>query len=359
MPKRMKQQRVKKQRVPKPVKIARPKIRDLRVILKGAITVSLQNRIATLGYALAWYDGAIPYLLQKGLLAPDARKKLELAVKARKQGMGTNQDHEKESAFLLAVRLYEKACAALKPLAVDKFYEKLAARKQALEKKQERMEQKFGNVVGLLQKAIGDRIQLEVADAQKPVQYSPSLMSLSYNRDATKQMAEQFRKEGFLPVFVNQLDVLARHAALQPDGQGGWSYDPERQVKITEELLKAFVEFTRTADAPKKLVKSGLARVLKPRTGGIARAPRGSTKGPRYLGFLVPGTAIGTVYERLMDEQEHELKKVIEGLATGDPVGRVKQLGRYGAQKGKYTVTINAGKVQLKHAAGVTPGEKA
>jgi hypothetical protein len=263
----------------------------------------------------------------------------------------------------MAVRSYEKACAILKPLAVDKFYDLFKAKKVHLEKKQERLSMKFGNVVQLLQKAIGNKVTLNVADAPKLVQYDPSLTSLSYNREAVKNMAQQFRQEGILAVFVDQLETLSMHSALASDGQGGWAYDAERQVKIQEEMLRSFVAFAKSPDAPKKLVRNGAApQVKQPKQPGVpGQAPatkvhRFSTKGPRILGFLVPGTAIATVYNRLMDEQPHAMKDVIAGLVTGDPVGRVKQLGRYGVQKGCLTVTITNDTVQLKHAPGVKPG---
>lgn len=369
--------RVKK---PKVVKIPRPRTKALRMILKGLMTVSQANRIASLSYALQWYDQGLPYLVQKGKLDVKAKKLLEWAVKARKNGIGTTNDNEKETSFMTALRQYEKACAVLRPPKLDKFYDKLNARKTQLEAKQQKLENKFGNVVQLLQKSIGDRVKLQVADAQKPFQYDPGLTSVSYNREAAKALAVKFRQEGLLAVLLDQMPILAQHVALQPDGAGGWSYDPARHVTIVEEMLASFVKFARTVDAPKRLVQSRVVREAKPLvpkapcatcngTKLLAdgsqcpdcirapRAPRASLKGPRYLGFLVPGTAIATVYERLMDEKEHDMAEAIAGLTTSDPVGRVKQLGRYGVQKACLTMTINGQLVSIKHAPGVTPGE--
>lgn len=365
MPHRHKKTRQPKQKVPKQVKLARPKIKELRTLLKGLMTVSIQNRQASLSYILAWYDNAIPYLLQKKWLvlgntaAPSPQgKKLGTAVKCRKQAQGTTLDHEKESALLMAVRAYEKVCDRLRPPSVDKYYTKFKAREAGLTAKKDRMEQKFGGVVKLLQQAIGDRIKLEVADAQKMLQFNSSLTTLSYNREAAKELAIKFRSEGLLAIFVEQLPFLSRHAALERvvdvNGQESWEYDPDRDVEITHELLKGFVEFAKTATAPKKLVRNSMRVVRVPQTTvsstqgtQIPRVPRASAKGPRVAGFIVPGTAIALVYERLQDEQEHELTEVTAGLTTADPVGRVKQLGRYGAQKGLWTVAISNGKARL------------
>lgn len=382
-----KMRRVRTPRVAKPklVKIPRPRTKAMRMILKGLMTVSQANRIASLSYALQWYDQALPYMVQKGKLDAKAKKLLEWAVKCRKQGIGTTNDNEKETAFMTALRQYEKACVSLKPPAVDKFYSQFNAKKSQLEAKQQKLENKFGNVVQLLQKSIGDRVKLSVADAQKPFQYDPGLTSVSYNREAAKALAVKFRQEGILAVFTDQLPILAQHAALQQgtgDQAGTWQYDPARHVAIVEEMLESFIAFAKTADAPKRLVQNRLVqyiakKVRQPKEpcatcngtthlldGSICpdclkapRVARASMKGPRYLGFLVPGTAIAMVYERLMDEKEHDMKEVIDGLTTNDPVGRVKQLGRYGVQKACLTLTINGQLVSIKHAPGVTPGE--
>ena len=354
----------KKVKTPKPQKLPRPKTKALRMIYKGLLTISQANRLASLAYGLQWYDSAILYLVQRGKLDALAQKLLPIAVKCRKQGIGTTNDHEKETAFLMALRQYEKACHSLKPALVDKYYKQLDTKKQKLETKQLSLEQKFGNVVQILQKAIGDRVKLLVADAQKPFQYDPSLLSITYNREAAKTLAVKFRQEGILSVFLDQLPILSQHAALQSDGNGGWSYDPERCLETQQKLLESFLVFAKSTGAPKKLIRIGRAPRVKTTqtqqqhtTAGVPRRAPVSKKGPRYLGFLVPGTAIATVYERLMDEKEHDLNEVIVGLSTSDPVGRVKQLGRYGIDKAVLDLTINGQLVSIKHRAGITPGE--
>lgn len=347
--------RVKK---PKPVKIPRPKTKGLRLILKGLMTVSQANRIASLSYALQWYDQALPYLVQKGLLDAKAKRLLELAVKCRKQGIGTSNDHEKETSFMTALRQYEKACGSMKPPQLDKFYDLFNSKKSQLEAKQLKLESKFGTVIQLLQKAIGGRLKLTVADAQKPFQYDPGLTSVSYNRDAARSLAVKFRQEGLLAVLLDQMDILAQHAALQPDGHGGWSYDPARHVTVVNEMLASFIEFAKTAEAPKKLVRAGgVVRVPKVSVPGQPRAPRGpkgtTTPRPTIGGRDVPGSRqravmCSMVYERIKDEHEHPLADVVAGVDTPN---RIKQLQRYGQMWGAFDVTIKKDKVVLKHTA--------
>lgn len=355
---------------PKPPKMVRPKVRDLRMVLKGLLTVSIGDRIGALHYALQWYDSVIPYLLQKKLLplntnptAPPTKeqKRLAIAIKARKQAQGSANNFEKETALLLAVKSYETVCAALKPASVEKYYEQYKQKKDTLEKKQAKLELKFGQVFQLMQQVVGTRFKITVSDAQKPRQYDPKLTTLNYNREAAKAFALQFRAEGFLPVFIGQLETFSRSASLYSDGKGGFVYNPAKHLEAYNQMLAELVSFLKTGAAPRKLVRNGVVPASKPMgaapaaAGAAPRAPRVSNKGPRVLGFLIPGTAIYKVYENLQDQKEHEMAEAIVNVSSGDPVGRVKQLQRYGNQRGNFKVEINGSKVKLTLAVGVTP----
>jgi hypothetical protein len=347
---------MRKAKMPKPPKLQRPKVKVLRAILKGLMTVSIQNRLATLAYALQWYDAAILYLIQRQKLSADAQKRIVTAVKCRKQAVGTDKLEEQESGFLMALRFYEKACVALRPPEVDKFFKLYQVRKDGLEKRQKRMEQKYGFVISLLQKAIENRVVLQVADAVKGRQYDPALSSLSYNRETARQLATQFRVEGFLSVFIGELDFLAQHVALERNNQGGYDYDPARQVKVTEELLASFLKFAKTAEAPKKLVRSGVVPIQTPKQPKVpGQAPsqgaqRGFSRGPKVGGILVPGTAVALLYDRLKDGKVHPLAETLAGIQSPNPLERIKNLHRSGAKKGMWTVSITGTDVQLIHS---------
>lgn len=355
---------------PAPPKLARPKVKNLRMVYKGILSVSIGDRIAALHYGLQWYDGVVTYLLSKKLipLAPanqptPEQKRLALAVKARNQAAGTTIDFEKESALLLAIKSYEIACAAIKPIKVEKFYDLFNKKKAVLEAKQQRLEQKFGAIFGLMQKVVGSRFKITTIDAQKPMQYNPNLTTLNYNREASKALALQYKAEGFLPVFASQANVFARNASLQPDGAGGFLYDAEKHNESLVALMVDLVAFLKTSDAPRKgqLIRNGVAPAPQapkaPRVPGAPRAaagPRG--KGPRVLGFIIPGTAIHKAYENLADQQWHTMAAAIVGVNNADPAGRVKQLQRYGREKGTFDVEFDATKgVRLQLKPGVTP----
>jgi hypothetical protein len=353
-PKQPKQPRVKKVKVPK---IPRPSAKGLRIILKGLLTVSLPNRIATLSYALAWYDQALPYLVQKGQLDVKAKKLLEIAVKCRKLGIGAANDDEKETGFLTALRQYEKACASIKPPLVEKFYDQFKAKKAVLEDKQKRLEAKFGNVIVLLQKAIGNRIKLQVADAQKPFQYDPGLTSVTYNREAAQALANKYRAEGILAVVLDQMPILVQHAALEPgtgEKAGTWVYDPARHIAINDEIMQSFLAFAKTAEAPNKLVRNGVVREPKvkvPRPPGQPGVPRVKASSPRPTigGMAVPGSRnravmCSMVYERIKDGLEHPLTDVLAGV---DTPSRINQLQRYGKLWGTFDLSLTKSTVKL------------
>lgn len=363
-------------RMPKSAKLPRPKAKDLRAIYKGFITTSIQNRIATLAYALQWYDGALPYVIQNGGFTPEGMKRMETAVKCRKQAIGTNVDHEKETAFLMAIRQYEKAFTSLKPPVVDDALTVFNTKKQILLDKQAKLEQRYGFVVGMLQQAIGARIKLEVADAVKPVQYNPTLTTLSYNRDAAKAMAEQFKAEGILPVFFGQLEILSRYACIKPDGNGGFIHDHEDQIKTMEAMLTDFATYAKSLDSPKKLLRSGVVPApaaqptvtqaaapapqpavaaapsapppvtpapATPKAPAGPRPPRHVGKGPKVAGVYSPGSRGAVLYELLKDGVTRDIQVIYNAVtASGaqDPKDALQTLRRDGIKYGKWNVVI-------------------
>ena len=353
-----------RQKAPKPAKLPRPKTKDLRMMLKGLLTVSLGNRIATLSYAMQWYDGALPYMMQRKLIPVSTDPKtptkeqiaLNFAVKARKHGIGATIDEEKETAFLTAIRKYEVACHKIKPPHVDKFYNMFKNQKAKLEQKQSKMASKFGSVVTVLQKAIGNRVKVVVADAVKEFQYDPSLTTLSFNREAAKKMAIQLRTEGILPLVVDKLPILTRHAALQSDGKGGWLFYPEKQVEVMNEVLRNFLSYAVTPEAPKRLVRQAPAPAAQGAPQAASTTPRpkgtfGGQKGPKIGGIYVPGTCGAIFYERLSDGKEWTLDNLFAGVAHAHPIGPLKKMAKDGPAHG-WTVLINNNKAKLQQ---VTP----
>lgn len=79
-------------------------------------------------------------------------------------------------------------------------------------------------------------------------------------------------------------------------------------------------------------------------------------KGKKIGGVLVAGTAIADLYLFLEDEKKHSLADTKKAIAkhSADKMGRIRQLARYGKQKGLWAVVIDdeAETVQMKLGKG-------
>lgn len=370
---RYRHRRTKAPKAPAPPKLPRPKSKDLTMIYKGLMTVSIENRLATLAYALHWYDTAMPYFVQKGLLTVEIKSKLEKAVLCRRKGMGCtdpSQNHEKETAFLMALRMYERAFEPLKPPRVDKFYGEFQQRKATLELAQQKMEDKYGEIIRLLQVAIGNRVKLNLADAPKLRQYDPSMSTASYNREAAKQMTEKMRSEGFMAVFIEQLDFLARYASLENDGKGGWTFDPQKQIDTMGEMLRDFVKFCRSEEAPKKLVRTPSVETPKieftaPVTSqptsqaapsstapATARPPRQRAKGPKIAGRYGQGSSPAIIYTELQDGKTHSVSELLRKIPAAIPMERLKDFIKDGKRFGGWNCAVNGDDIVMTVAGG-------
>lgn len=87
----------------------------------------------------------------------------------------------------------------------------------------------------------------------------------------------------------------------------------------------------------------------------------GKTETTKIFGVIIPETAIADLALFLEDEKKHSLKdtlKAINPKHKADKLGRLKQLQRYGKQKGLWSVTIDENTVQLKMGKGA-PAPKA
>jgi hypothetical protein len=356
---------------PKQPKPKRPQGRELREIYKGLVTLSASNRINALALALQWYDKAQLYMISrnKGQALPaDTLKALERAVKARKIGLSATMDGEKEQAFRTAIKLYETACAIVKPVSLDKMYAAFDAKKQKLEARQQVAESKFGNTLAELSNAIGGEVRLLVFDSPKIRQIVPNRGEIIYNKVGARQVVETIRRQGLLAAFAAEGDTIARCLSLETDGQGGYQISAEKYIAAQTRLLRSFVKYAGTATAPKRIVKLGataehgvIAPVQPPAprqpsapraTSGIARGP---AKGPKVGGHYAEGSSMAMLLRRLEPGQALKVADVLAGIPAASPLGRLealtKEVKRYGIGE-----IIWTGKdvVQMRLAQGVT-----
>jgi hypothetical protein len=329
---------------PKPPKVPRPQGKELRALYKGLMTLSASNRINTLAYALQWFDKAVTYMMShtKGQpLSADVMKALERAVKARKIGISSTQEGEKETAFCTAIRLYEMACAGVKPVSLDKMYKVFEQRKVKLEARQKRIESQFGTAIQSLAQATGGELRLMVYDSPKTRQIVPQSKEIVYNRDGARLVVDTIRRQGLLAAFVAEMDMMARCLSTEVDGNGNYHVAAEKYMEAQTRLLKSFVRYAGTPAAPARLVKFGAKAehgVLPtpqppaPRQTVAAGAPRvgkrGPAKGPKVFGLYEPNSTIGILLDRLKDAQEKKVVDILAGVSAADPMGRLEALGK-------------------------------
>ncbi len=101
---------------PKPSSEApkRPRVKDLREIYKGLITLSSANRIAAMASAMQWHDNAIRYLLFKNRMADGRLNLLSKLAAARVHMVRQREDDRKEQAMMdLAESLLRNVAARL------------------------------------------------------------------------------------------------------------------------------------------------------------------------------------------------------------------------------------------------------
>src|ERR1700752_3405221 len=90
---------------------ARPKSRELRKLYRGLRAISIIQRIEVLKTALQWFDQAMEYISRgRRELTAEELKSEDKMMKARRLGMSTNFQPEKETAFYRAIQIAEELC---------------------------------------------------------------------------------------------------------------------------------------------------------------------------------------------------------------------------------------------------------
>ena len=328
---------------PKQPKVARPKTKDLRMVLKGLVTTDIGQRINSLLYVLQWYETAIKYLMftQKGALTPEQMKSLDRAHKCRLQGQGTTFNDEKETAYRTAIQILEKMLEpTLRQPKIGVFYQQLDSRKPTLEKKTENWMQKFGDTVKMLQAALkprnsaGEEIEISIGPVTEEVQKDAELRRFVLRPDVAKNIHRKRIREGLLTAVMDQIvmEELARLAAMEKEldqnssWTGRWLVKPSSQLQASYRMMRNLIEFARTAEAPKRLVRMAVPDI----SNGQPKAPRpvrvgfgGVRKGPLVDGMFVEGTTAANLYNILKDGKtrtRQELRTTIGKRAILSPL---------------------------------------
>lgn len=362
--------RAKDPKAPKQVAPGRPYARDLRAIYKNLATTDDGQRLNALAQALHWYDIAIPYVIARhGARTADQAKAWDIAAKCRDRGVSTTFNGEKETAFVTALKRYQKVVSELEPPDLGEYYEELKQNETRLKLRQDKLEERFGNVVDLLNAALkpvnadGKVVEIKVGIVNQSYMMDPARSQLTLHRNMVKELRTMVRVEGLLVVVMELLEPLAKVCIMKPEtdstGQATGRYIAgEKEQRLMEKkLLWNLIEFCKKSDsAPKRLVKSEMARTLTSvSTGQKVQRTLGSgrlTRGPLRAGLFVDKTAAATVFNILLDGQYHtvaDLQKLIPAKISNrlhviDVTGR-----RLAAKDGMgWQVRVEAGRAKLE-----------
>jgi hypothetical protein len=327
------------------------------MILKGYISPDTTQRINALSYALQFYDKALEYCMSRKKVGPDQAKTLDRAVKARKLGQQAGTLPEKDTSYRTAVTLYEKVCAFIHPPVASEFFKRFDEKKDVLEKKQTSIGEKFGDFIDLITKALqpknpeGKVLQIIVTDAQKPFGFDPLITQVSYDKHEARRVKDKIRREGLLPVAIEEASRLSRAAAYEPapDGSGKYVVNSRKMLEAYHSILQTFVIYASTdPQAPKRLAKrpgpvqasNGQAvPSATPKQKGTRPAGFGGTKGPKVLTLYVQGGAMAIVGQHLATNNEAWFEQAdLQKLVAADVAGRLKAMQKHGIQYGMWKV---------------------
>lgn len=356
---------------PKPPKPERPRVRDLRAIYKGLVVLDQGQRLAVIAQAMNWYDKALLYTVFKlgGQLTAQQAKQYDIATKARGQGLGTNYLREKETAYRTAIRIYEKICVGLEPVKIDDYYSVLDRKEKKLEQKQEKIEERWGDIAQLIQKVLkptnpqGHVIDIKVGQVKEPYQPDPTLQSITLRRDVAKELNRMRYREGLLPMSLTIIRQISRLCCQEPERDtannftGRYVVSLQKQRTLEHKMLDNLVTFAQSEEAPRRLVKQPIAAAAPTNGTGtaVAKTPRQPGKapmrGPKVGGYFVQGSDVAWLYTTLSDKNWHpmdELQKKISAKLTGR-LRKIDKTGRRSiAAKGEgFTVETQGNQVRL------------
>lgn len=238
----------------------RPDKTQLKTIYKLMLTAIPEARVNQLILAVHWYDSAIDYIKD------DERKnlKLQTTVKVRllesidnlrEMSFKTSNLGKKEELLKKLVQKFEQTLSGiLRTKTIESIYAKLKKVQARLERRTKRLEAKYQIVIGFLEEGLrpinarGESVSFRVGDMEKPRQVSVDLRSLMYSKQHAQEILSKFRKDGLLPVAIQELEYLAQICAHKPNEEerGKYIIDIHRVKVAIFEMLNNLIDYCRS-----------------------------------------------------------------------------------------------------------------
>jgi hypothetical protein len=264
-------QKVKRVKPPRPVpppKPPRPRSNVLRKIYRNLITSDLDQRVDALSKAMHWYDTVQTYLnhKQEGKWTIPQLRARYAAERSRTTGIDSSVPAIKEKVYLKTIRSFEKAFKVFKPPSITRYLSKLKTTRGRLEKRKNRLANKYGEFLGLLEKVVAPknsedkRIELRV-DRIKSQYRIDSEGNITLDRKLVELMRRNSRKFGLFTPINQILPILSEAAGRMPeiDSQGfktgrmliSWKKRHNALLEISNTVNRYFT----TKDSSRKLIR--------------------------------------------------------------------------------------------------------
>lgn len=336
---------------------ARPRTKELRKLYRGFITTSILQRVETLKTALQWYDQAWDYVVRRNKkheATGEQLKLLDTLLKARRLGISSNHQPEKETAFKTAIQIAEKLCKVLHPYPVEKAFAEYEQYRAKVERRRQHLMNRYGSVVGTLEaalkplSALGEPLKIVVDEVEKDRGFSRSGDEYIISRKAAKQCQDVLRQKGVLPLAVQEAPMLARAAALEDDGEGHFKVNAEKQVDAMCSLFANFAAYCSSPEAPRRLVKSGRVHAAGSKNGTAPKRAGGfGGKREKIDGLYVAGSGGAILYETLRDGAWKDMAE-LQKLTSANVVSRLNRMTRDGRLVTPgWTIEFNGNQVRI------------
>lgn len=366
-------------KVPLPPK---PDVKALKNIMNGIISASIEMRVRTLTQIVNWYDGTVDYLIKKSAgdatLAKELQDKLprlSRANKARELGINPGAGlPEKEQALRTAVFQFELYCNKVVPDTIkdakkDKeyrdqhwwtpqladYYKRYEEQKVKLEQKEAEAKAKYADLTIALAQAFPNiPIKFKVTSEVQGRKYDGAGTML-YGKDIAKEMVKTLKREGILKVLVTELLPITTAMAIVQDAAGNPVRDAKVQVQAMDSVLKGFVAFAQSDVGPAKILRRAVPIPNhQPAVGNGAtkppRAPKQPGQGHNLVGGRYrSGSAIATLYQRMVDQVEHTKQELFAGLGAceGGKDAPFTRLLRHVGLFNEFQIEVNGDKVKM------------
>jgi hypothetical protein len=278
-----KTEKSKRKRKPKPTQLnqfvgskrkrkPRPDRKQLKAIYKLLLSAIPEARVNQLIAAVHWYDAALDYIKddeRKNLKLQTTKKTkvLDSIEDLRTMSMNANSLSKREDILRRLIEKFEQALAGIiRTKTLTSVYAKLKKIQTRLEKRSLRLESKSKIVIGFLEEALqprnarGDSVQFKVGDlSEKPRSASIDFRTIMYSKEYAQQMLATLKKDGFFPIVLSEIDLLARICAHKPNEEekGKWIVDLKKDRDSIFQMLQNLINYCqRNPKLSRRLIKT-------------------------------------------------------------------------------------------------------